>query len=162
MTVCAGDLGAGIGIGLDLQPRRFGGQRAFGCHPGLHGNGGAGVAVLVQRVGHLHIAGGLGLHSHGSGALQLQLGLIGALGKAQAADFEFMVGSRVFIATVQVLHHGFGRALPDDLVDLEGQLYLHRQGQRLQRFAGGFVGVVGAGNAQLGNTNLAQLERARQ
>ena len=105
--------------GLDFQGCSLGGQRAMCADLGLNGNRGVLLFRLSQWVGYLYIAAGFCLQCHGGCTFQLEVCLVVALRKTQAADLQVVMRARVFIAAAQVLHHGLRWALPSDVIDLE-------------------------------------------
>ena len=113
-----------------LQLGRLSGQRAFNLGIGQHANQRGIFAVFgLQRVGYLQLALGFDLELHGRRTLQVGQQLVAAIGIAQIVDLQLMPAAGVFIDAIEVQHLGFWRALPDDAINLEGQLDLDGQGQ---------------------------------
>ena len=99
----------GMGLGLDGELGRFGGQRAADV-----GTGGDGESLrrLVGQ-GRFDRALQLGFQLHGGGGLQLGLGFIQAAGIVQAADLQLMVAAGVAVLPIQRGHGGLWWPLPD-------------------------------------------------
>ena len=115
-----------LSVSGDLELRCFSRQRAFNLRIGQHVDQRRCCVALfsLQWVGGLELALQLDLGLHGRSALNARQHLVVAICDLQAANLQIVVAAGVFIDAVQVLHHGFWRALPDDLIDLEWQLDL--------------------------------------
>lgn len=143
-----------------VDARGLGRERATGLD--LCGDGNRRI-ILCHWVGHLQVARRLRLQLHGACALQPEPGLVAAVCPAHFVHVELMRIAVVGIVAGEAVHRGFRRAFPDDPVHGEGQVDLDRQRKLFQR-RGGLLrfGAGRALEAQLGDVDLAQLERARE
>ena len=146
---------------LHVDLRGLGGERAGGLHLCAHRDGGI---VLGHRVGHLQIALEVGLQLHRACALQLDVGLVRAVGIAHFVHRELVVVAVVGVVAGQPIDGGLGRAFPDDAVDLKRYLDLDRQRELFERL-GRLLGCVRIGralDAQFADVQHAELQGALQ
>ena len=174
-------------MGTDLQQRSLSGQSTFRLELGHHGNrrpaldwrlrcGRRSLLLFVlffffilccrlslgclQRVGRLHLPIDFGLQAHRAGALQHQVGVIAAISPLHIVHCQLVFAAVIAVVALESLDQCLRRALPDDAIDLKRHIKLQRQCQLLQRLGRRFVRIRCAGNLQLSNMHLAQLQLA--
>ncbi len=77
----------------------------------------------------------LGVDGHRRGALQVDLGRIVTIGHVHTVNAQLVVAAFVLVQAREIAHLHWRLACPFDLVDLERQLDVYRQGQALQWLA---------------------------